>query len=344
MGTSVSFSATTKMESGRNVIIRYNCAMSRKTVAAAVYDGLLGFEYSIVAELFGLVRPGLEDRWYDFRPCRVERGTLRSTHGAEFTPRHGLRQLEQADTIIVPGWRTPERSPRPAFVQALQRASERGARIVAVCTGAFALGHAGLLEGRRVTTHWLWTERLQQLFPSADVTTDRLYVHDRQILSSAGSSAGMDLCLSIIRADFGLDVANYVARRMVAPTHREGGQSQYVQPSVLSTDDEDFGPILDWMNGHLQESWTLEHIADQFALSLRTFQRRFRDLTGQAPLTWLNTQRVQRARSLLETTDLSIDQIARRTGLGTAANLRKHFHRQMKTTPSAYRSAFAATS
>lgn len=317
--------------------------MTRHTIAAAIYDGLLGFEYSIVAELFGLVRPGLEDRWYDFRPCRVERGPLRSTHAAVLEPAHGLRQLQSADTVVIPGWRTPSTPPRPAFVHALQQAHDRGARLVSVCTGAFVLGHAGLLDGRRVTTHWLWADQLQELFPRADVATDRLYVHDGQIASSAGSSAGMDLCLSIIRADFGLEVANYVARRMVAPTHREGGQSQYVQPAVLSTDDEDFGPVLDWMQLHLEESWTLEQIATEFAMSLRTFQRRFRSLTGLAPLSWLNAQRVSRARSLLESTDLSVDQIAHRTGLGTAANLRKHFARVMQTTPSAYRSAFATS-
>ncbi|MCR9197945.1 MAG: helix-turn-helix domain-containing protein [Planctomycetaceae bacterium] len=317
--------------------------MSRHTLAAAIYDGLLGFEYSIVAELFGLVRPGLEDRWYNFQPCRVERGPLRSTHAAVLDPPHGLRQLQTADTIVIPGWRTPEAPPRPAFLKALQQADRRGARIVSVCTGAFVLGYAGLLNDRRVTTHWLWADQLQQTFPAAKVTTDRLYVHDERICSSAGSSAGIDLCLSIIRADFGVDVANYVARRMVAPTHREGGQSQYVQPTVLSTDDEDFGPILDWMQTHLHQTWTLEQIADRFAMSLRTFQRRFRSLTGEAPLSWLNAQRVMRARSLLETTDLPVDQIAHRAGLGTAANLRKHFARVMETTPSAYRSAFASS-
>lgn len=312
----------------------------RKTIAVAIYDGMLGFEHSIVAELFGLIRPGTESFWYDYRPCRVERGILRSTHGADFQPKSGLRQLESADTVIVPGWRSVEESPKPAFVRAIQAAAQRGARVVSICSGAFVLGHAGLLNGRRVTTHWLYTDRLQQMFPSAKVLTDRLYVHDGQVLSSAGSSAGLDLCLSIIRTDFGVDVANSVARRMVSPTHREGGQSQYVEPTVLSTEDEDFGPIFDWMKNHLQDSFSLEQVADHFAISLRTFHRRFRNLTGQAPLAWITGERVNRARSLLESTNLSVDQVAMRSGLGTAANLRKHFDRVLHTTPSAYRSSF----
>ncbi len=317
--------------------------MKHKIVAAAIYDGFPGYEYGIVADLFGLTRPGMEKFWYDFRPCRVERGELRSSHGLTFQPKHGLSDLENAHTIIVPGWRSPDGVPKPAFIRSLQTAWERGARIVSVCSGAFVLGHAGLLNNRRVTAHWMHTDQLQRMFPKAHVVRDRLYVHDGRILTSAGSSAGLDLSLSIIRHDFGVEVATTVARRMVAPTHREGGQSQYIEPRVLSTDDEDFGPILDWMSVNLAEPFTLAKIADRFAMSLRTFQRRFRNLTGQAPLNWLNHQRVNRARALLETSDLPIDHIADRSGLGSAANLRKHFGRVLGTTPSAYRSAFTMT-
>lgn len=314
--------------------------MKRKTVVAAIYDGLLGFEYGIVAEFLGLVRPGMEKFWYDFRPCRVERGELKSTHGLTFQPKYDLSDLENAHTVVVPGWRSPDAVPKPAFIRSLQAAWKNGARIVSVCSGVFVLGHAGLLDNRRVTAHWLHTDQLQRMFPKARVLKDRLYTHDGRIMTSAGCSAGYDLSLSIIRNDFGVEVATTVARRMVAPTHREGGQSQYIEPTVLSTDDEDFGPILDWMSANLTEPFTLEQIADRFAMSLRTFQRRFSNLTGQAPLNWLNRQRVNRARALLETTDLPIDHIADRSGLGSAANLRKHFHRVLGTTPSAYRSAF----
>ena len=320
--------------------------MLKKSIAVAVYDGLLGFEYGIVAELFGLVRPGLEESWYEYMPCRVERGELTTTHGLTLRPAFGLKQLASADTVVIPGWRRPgdgvlhHERPKPAFLDALQTAFNHGARIISVCSGAFVLGHAGLLDGRRVAAHWLHTDELQQAFPKARVVKDSLYVHDGPISSSAGSSAGMDLCLSIIRQDFGVDVANRVARRMVAPVHREGGQSQYVEPSVLSTDDEEMGPVLDWITEHLAEPVTLNEIAEEFAMSLRTFQRRFTSLTGVAPLTWINRKRVNLARKMLEATDLSMDQIAFQSGLGSTANMRKHFFRILETTPSAYRSAF----
>ncbi len=334
---------TPQNTSGINVIHGYNCAMIRNTrpvVAAAIYDGLPGFEYAIAAELLGLVRPGLEDSWYDFRPCRVESGPLKSSHGFVLKPAGGRAELVQADTVLIAGWRDPQQRPRPAFLNAVIDAYENGARLVAICTGAFVLGYAGLLDGRRATTHWLHAELFQQRFPQVELLDDSLYVHDDRISTSAGSAAGMDLCLSIIRADFGVDVANLVSRRMVAPVHREGGQSQYVQPAVMEADDGDFGPVLDWMSRHLQEPVSVGQIARKFSMSLRTFQRRFRNLTGLPPLVWISQQRVARARNLLEVSDLGIDQIAWDCGFGSAANLRKHFARHLNVTPSAYRSSF----
>jgi AraC family transcriptional activator FtrA len=314
--------------------------MRKKRIAVAIYDGLLGYEYGIVAELFGLVRPGLEEIWYDYMPCRVEKGTITSSHGLMMVPPFGTRDLLEADTIVIPGWRSPAHIPRPAFINALRSAYKNGATILSICSGAFVLGHAGLLDGRRSTAHWLHTEELQQAFPKTRVMRDRLYVKDGRISTSAGSTAGLDLCLSVIRDDFGVEVANLVARRMVAPSHREGGQSQYIQPAVLAIEDDEMGPVLDWMTKHIDEQMSLETIANRFSMSLRTFQRRFQALTGLAPLNWLNENRLNRARSLLETTDLSIEQVAHRSGLGSTANLRKHFERRLKTTPSVYRSTF----
>ena len=320
--------------------------MARKTrhvVAAAVYDGLLGFEYAIAAELIGLVRPGLEEIWYDFKPCRVERGELKSSHGLTLNPAFGRSVLVEADTVVIAGWRDPRQVPKPAFLNAVIEAYENGARLVSICTGAFVLAHAGILDGRRATTHWLHTNLFKQQFPTVELMDDSLYVHDGRISTSAGSAAGLDLCLSIIRTDFGVEVANLVSRRMVAPMHREGGQSQYVQPAVMESNDGDFGPVLDWMHKNLQEPISVEQIADRFSMSLRTFQRRFRSLTGMPPLVWISQQRVARARNLLEISDLSIEQIAWHAGLGSAANLRKHFARHFNVTPSAYRSTFQVT-
>jgi AraC family transcriptional activator FtrA len=318
--------------------------MRKKRIAVAIYDGLLGYEYGIVAEMFGLIRPGLEKIWYDYKPCRVEKGTITSSHGMIMASHYGTRELLEADTIVIPGWRSPTHVPRPSFVKAIQTAYVNGSTIISICSGAFVLGHAGLLDYRRSTAHWLHTDELQRAFPKTTVMRDRLYVKDGRISTSAGSSAGLDLCLSVIRDDFGVEVANLVARRMVAPSHREGGQSQYVQPVVLAIENDEMGPVLDWMTKHIAEQITLEMIADRFSMSLRTFHRRFQALTGRAPLNWINENRLNRARALLETTDLSIEQVAHRSGLGSTANLRKHFERRLKTTPSVYRSTFKLNS
>lgn len=319
-----------------------NRTSSNGVLAVAIYNGLLGFEFSCVAEMFGLVRPGLEDSWYDFRLCRVERGKLESSHGLAIQPKFGLNDIRNANTIVVPGWRDPTEKPKPAFLNALVAAYRNGARIVSVCTGAFVLAHAGLLNGKRATTHWLHADYFRKQFPKIELLDDAIYIHDGSISTSAGSSAGLDLCLSIIRSDYGVEVANMVARRMVAPGHREGGQSQYAEPEILDASDSEFGPVLDWIASNLSKPITLEQTAEQFDISLRTLHRRFNEITGLSPLAWISQQRINLARKLLETSDLSIEQIASKSGLGSAANLRKHFDRQLRLTPSVYRSTFKA--
>ena len=311
-------------------------------LAVAIYDNLLGFEYGIAAEVFGLQRPNLGVEWYDFLPCRVEEGPLTNTHGLVFDPPGSLEDLAAADTVLVPGWRRTLDRPREPFLEALRGAHEAGARVVSICTGAFALAAAGILDGRRATTHWLYAAELQRRFPRIRVDSDALYVHDGRVSTSAGSAAGLDVCLAVIREDFGIAVANKVARRMVAPVHREGGQSQYAEPVPPAPETQGFGPVLEWMMQRLDEELRLETVAREAGFTLRTFQRRFREVTGVSPHRWLSQQRVGRARELLETTDHNVDFIAHRSGLGSAANLRKHFARHLGTTPRAYRSAFRA--
>ena len=311
-------------------------------IAAAIYNGLAGFEYGIVAEVFGLERPGLGVDWYEFLPCRVEPGPLHSNHSLEIDPPGTLADLAGADTVLIPSWRDPlERPPEP-FLEAVLEAHAQGARLVTVCTGAFVLAHAGLLDGRQATTHWLHAETLRREFPEVRVDEDALYVHDDHISTSAGSAAGLDLCLALVREDFGITVANKVARRLVAPVHREGGQSQYVEQARVEPEDQGFGPVLDRMAARLDQPLSIEEVAKQAGFSLRTFQRRFRDQTGLSPHHWLIQQRIGKARELLETTDFSVEQVATRSGLGSAANLRKHLGRHLGTTPRAYRSAFRA--
>jgi len=315
-------------------------------IAAAAYNGLLAFEYSIARELLGRDRRDLDDEWYDFRLCRVERGRLSSSHGLGIRPEGTADELASADTVLVAGWRETLERPSESFLEALREAHDNGARIVTICTGVFPLAYAGLLDGRRATTHWMHAPTLRESFPRIDVDEDALYIHDDEgpgrISTSAGCAAGLDLCLSVIREDFGLAIANTVARRMVAPVHREGGQSQYVEAPAGTFQDDNFGPMLDWMIEHIDESVPVGDVAQRFGFSLRTFQRRFKNVTGLTPHQWLIQQRVNRARELLESSDKSIEQVATLSGLGSAANLRKHLAQHLGTTPRAYRSAFRA--
>lgn len=317
-------------------------------IAAAVYDGLRAFEYSIAREILGRDRRDLVPEWYTFVPCRVEEGRLYSSHGLEIRPAGDLDTLAKADTVLVAGWRNPHESPGEPFREALRTAHARGARLVAICTGAFALAHAGLLDGRAATTHWLYSDILRVTFPRVRVQEDSLYLHDETgqgaISTSAGCAAGLDLCLAIVREDFGIAKANSIARRMVAPTHRDGGQTQYVEAPAGIGEDDNFGPVLEWMVQHLDEPFVMDGVARAFGFSLRTFQRRFKEATSLSPHQWLVQQRVAKARELLESSDRSIEQIATLSGLGSAANLRKHLAHHLGTTPRAYRAAFRAAS
>lgn len=332
---------------GRGVIApREKIHAMRHVIAAALYDGLLAFEYSLAREILGRDRSQLVADWYRFAPCRVEPGRLFTSHGFEVRPEGTLADLAEADTILIAGWRDAGEPPPAALCDALRTAHARGARLVTICTGAFVLAYAGLLDGRRATTHWLRACDMRDRFPAVRVEADALYVLDQDgpglVATSAGCAAGLDLCLALVREDFGLDVANTIARRMVAPVHREGGQSQYAESPTGVTADDHFGPVLEWMIAHLEEPIVMHDVARRFGFSLRTFQRRFKDITGTSPHLWLIQQRVARARALLEATDQGVDQVAWRSGLGTAANLRKHLLRHLGTTPRAYRSAFRA--
>jgi len=321
----------------------------RITIGAAIYDDLCSFEYSIVRELLGRDRRSeLGVPWYSFIPCRIEPGRLYSNHGLEIEPQGDLADLVQADTVLLPGWRQPILRPPEPFLEALREAAARGARLISICSGAFALAYAGLLDGRRATTHWLFADQFGNEFPSVELDRDALYVDDRQrepqICSSAGSAAGLDLSLEVIKQAFGITAANTVARRMVAPVHREGGQAQYVEAELVESEDERFAPVLDWLARHSAESLDFSAVARRFGFSLRTFQRRFREKTSLSPLQWVTTQRVGRARELLEATDRSVEEIAGLSGLGSAANLRRQLASHLATTPRAYRSAFRSGS
>lgn len=244
--------------------------------------------------------------------------------------------------MIIPGWRGTSAAPPPPLLKALTRVAERGGRLASICSGAFVLAAAGVLDGRRATTHWRYADELARRYPRIRVDPDVLYVDEGSVLTSAGSAAGLDLCLHMVRRDHGAAVANSVARRLVLAPHREGGQRQFVAtPVARRAGSGRLAALLDWLPAHLEEELSVSDLARHAGMSLRTFQRRFRETTGVAPGEWLIRQRVARARHLAETTDLSVEQMATRSGFAAVETLRFHFRRVVGTTPSAYRRAFA---
>jgi transcriptional regulator GlxA family with amidase domain len=281
------------------------------------------------------------------RLCGVaEPGQDEPAGGAGFLLRtpYGLDGIVGADTVIVasvPDACVEERAPLPpGLISALRRAYAEGARMVSLCTGAFALAEAGLLDGRRATAHWMHTAQLAERYPKVQVDDSVLYVDDGDVLTSAGLTAGLDLCLHLVRRDLGAHVANQLARRMVVPAHRPGGQAQFIDMSVPATDDGGLGPLLDWARARLDEPLTVEDLARRAAMSPRTLHRRLLAATGTTPLQWLLNQRLGRAQALLESTDLPVEKIGELSGLGTANNLRHHFLKHFGVSPSSYRRAF----
>jgi len=314
--------------------------MLRK-IAVALIDGVAPFELGVVCEAFAVDRSAQGLPSYDFSVVAVDPGPVRTTAGFAIDAPHDLSPLEDADLIAVPAAAPHDRNYRGrALLGALQRAVDRGARVMSVCSGAFVLGAAGLLDGRRCTTHWMHAAELQEAYPAAKVDPNVLYVADGPILTSAGTAAGLDLCLHIIREAHGAAVANSVARRMVVPPHRDGGQAQYVETPLPPPRIDTLEPVLSWMAGHLDDDMTVELLASRAHMSPRTFARRFRAETGTTPYHWITGQRVLLAQRLLEETDETVDVIAERTGFGNAAVLRHHFGRWRGTTPQAYRRMF----
>lgn len=308
-------------------------------VTTVLLEGASPFEFAVAEEVFGMRRPEIGTDLYEHRLAANGR-RVRSSSGWSLELEHGLEALRDADTIILPA-APRDRATPPAVLQAILAAHAAGARLVSFCSGAFVLAETGVLDGRPATTHWLYVEELQRRHPTIAVDGDVLYVDDGDVLTSAGTAAAIDLSLHLVRLDHGADIANQIARRMVVPPHRDGGQAQFAAAPVPRTvDDDPLGPVLEWMIEHLDEQLSVAQLAGLAAMSPRTFARRFRDVTGTTPLRWLQHQRVARAQELLEVTDLGIDAIATRVGLGTATNLREHFRRVTRTTPGTYRQRF----
>lgn len=308
-------------------------------VAVLVLEGAKPLDVGIPAQVFSN-RPSMP---YEVRVCGPTPGLITGGDGLSYHVAEGLEALERADTVFVPGYRTPATTDPPAaVVDALLAAHDRGARLAAISTGAFALAATGLLDRKRATTHWHYTRQLAKRYPLVRVDENVLFVDEGDILTSAGAASGIDLCLHLVRRDHGVGLSNRVARRLVAAPYRSGGQAQFVPRSVPEPLGDLFAETREWALAHLSEPLTLESLARNARVSARTFSRRFVEDTGYTPMQWVLRARVDLARELLERSDLGVDQIAAQVGLGTAANLRMHFHRILGTSPTEYRRTFSA--
>ncbi|MGA4790175.1 GlxA family transcriptional regulator [Nocardia sp. AB354] len=294
------------------------------------------FELGCAVEVFGTPRERVPQH-YEFEVCTEAPGAVPTTAGYAISVTRGLAALDSADTVIIPGWLPVETPLSGAVRRALVRAHSRGARLVTICSGVFALARTGLLDGRSATTHWARAGQLAREFPRVRVEPDRLYVDHGDVATSAGAGAGIDLCLHLVRTDHGAAHAALIARHMVMPPHRDGGQVQYAPPSPV---EDGFDGLLQWAEARLETSLSVADMAAHINVSPRTLARRFADQLGASPGGWLLERRVARARVLLEDTDLPVDAIAVRVGLGSAVNLRRRFRDQVGTTPGAYRRAF----
>ncbi|MFJ8826493.1 GlxA family transcriptional regulator [Streptomyces sp. NPDC102467] len=315
----------------------------REIVAVLLFSGGPIFESSIPLSVFGIDRQDAGVPRYRLLVCAGEEGPLRTTGGLELTAPHGLEAISRAGTVVVPAWRSITSPPPEEALDAIRRAHEEGARIVGLCTGAFVLAAAGLLDGRPATTHWMYAPTLAKRYPSVHVDPRELFVDDGDVLTSAGTAAGIDLCLHIVRTDHGNEAAGALARRLVVPPRRSGGQERYLDRSLPEEIGADpLAEVVAWALEHLHEQFDVETLAARAYMSRRTFDRRFRSLTGSAPLQWLITQRVLQAQRLLETSDYSVDEVAGRCGFRSPVALRGHFRRQLGSSPAAYRAAYRA--
>ncbi|MFH9475556.1 GlxA family transcriptional regulator [Streptomyces anulatus] len=314
---------------------------SSHRVVMIVSAGSNPFEMGVATELFGLRRPELPVDWYDFTLCSPT-PTVRMHSGFfQLSGVAGLTAADHADTVIVPNRPDPLEEPDPHVLAAIRRADARGARLVSFCTGAFTLAAAGVLDGRRVTTHWRWAEAFTARYPHVDLDPDVLFVEDGRVITAAGSAAALDTALHLIRADHGAETAAAVSRRLVHPAHRDGGQRQFVEHPVPETADTSLGPLLDWATEHLADGLDVTALAVRAAVSPATLHRRFRAQLGTTPLAWLTEQRVTFARRLMERGEDRLDVIARASGLGTATSLRTQLRRRTGLTPTEYRRRFA---
>jgi len=311
-----------------------------RTVVLLALPGVGPFEFGVICEVFGIDRTDTGGPTFDFAIATADPGPVRTSMGYDVIVTNGLDVAAEADLIAVPSYAAAGMDER--YLEVIRAAEARGAWVLSVCSGAFALARAGILEGRKATTHWMYADRLAAEYPGTDVDPDVLFVEDRRVVTSAGTAAGIDAALHIVRKEMGAAATNVIARRMVVPPQRDGGQSQYIESPVQEYTSDSFAIVADWMLENLDQDLTVDQLARKALMSSRTFARRFRADMGTTPAAWLNRQRIIRAQQLLESTDRALEAIAQDTGFGTAAVMRHHFLKVLQTTPTMYRRTFGA--
>ena len=315
--------------------------MKKHLVVALAYDRLCTFEFGCTVELFALERPELEVDWYEFAVCAIEPGPIRAAGGIVVQADYAPELIARADTIVIPGWRDADEEPPAALLEQIRAAHRRGARLCSICSGVFVLAAAGVLDGQRATTHWRYADKLARRYPAIEVLPDDLYVDIGQVITSAGSAAGLDMLLHLVRRDYGAHVGNLVAQRLVVPPHREGGQAQFLPRPMAHDEKGRLTRLMDWVRANPAMPHTVASMAGRAAMSPRTLQRQFQEATGFGPIEWLVRERVAIVKDLLETADIPLAQVAERAGFGSEESLRHHFRRLAATTPGAYRRQFA---
>ena len=309
-----------------------------KNIALLAIPGVAPFEFGVICEVFGIDRSDTGAPNFEFTIVTADPGPVPTSLGFDMIISTGLEAAADADLIAVPAHKLEQIDER--YLQVIRDAEARGAWVLSVCSGAFALAQAGILEGRKATTHWMHTDRLAARYPGTEVDPDVLFVEDRKVVTSAGTAAGIDAALHIVRKEYGAAATNVIARRMVVPPQREGGQSQYINMPMAECKSDSFALVAEWMLENLADDLTVDQLARRALMSSRTFARRFRAEMGTTPAAWLNRQRLMRAQQLLEETDFGLETIAQETGFGTAAVMRHHFVKVLQTSPLAYRRAF----
>ena len=315
--------------------------MKPHLVVALAYDRLCTFEFGCTVELFALERPELGVDWYQFAVCAIEPGQIRAAGGFTIDAPYQPELLERADTIVIPGWRDADEAPPEPLLALLRAAHARGARLCSICSGVFVLAAAGLLDGLRATTHWRYADKLARRYPAIEVLPDDLYVDSGQVITSAGSAAGLDMLLHLVRRDYGAHVGNLVAQRLIVAPHREGGQAQFLPRPMAHDEKGRLTKLMDWIRTHPADDHSVASMAQRAAMSERTLQRQFQDATGFTPIEWVTRERIALVKDMLETTAIPLAQMAEKAGFGSEESLRRHFRRLTSTTPAAYRRQFS---